>query len=115
LQKGGRIGKASALIGTILNIKPILSLDSQGVVQAVDKARGSRKAMLRIVELLKEHFGDEPVDVTVAWTNPNHTANELAELIKSRFHVNQLDYTTVGTVIGAHTGPGTSAVFMRRL
>ncbi len=115
LHKGGRIGKASALIGTILNIKPILSLDSQGVVQAVDKARGSKKAMLRIVELLKEQFGDEPVDVTIAWTNPNPTANELAELIKSRFHVNLLDYTTVGTVIGAHTGPGTSAVFMRRL
>lgn len=59
LQKGGRIGKASALIGSILNIKPILSLDKEGVVLAVDKVRGSKKAMARIIELLKQTYGDE--------------------------------------------------------
>ena len=52
LQKGGRIGKASALFGSLLNIKPILSLDRAGEVAAIDKVRGHKKAVARILELL---------------------------------------------------------------
>ncbi|WP_028611110.1 DegV family protein [Paenibacillus harenae] len=115
LQKGGRIGKASAFIGSILNIKPILSLDQEGIVTAVDKVRGSKKAMLRIIELLKQSFGDEPVSVTMAWTSHRQTAEELGELIQREFNVQAMDWTRVGTVIGTHAGLGTSAVFMRRL
>ncbi|WP_424765849.1 DegV family protein [Paenibacillus sp. sgz302251] len=115
LQKGGRIGKASALIGSILNIKPILSLDPTGVVIAVDKMRGSKKAIARIIELLKQEFGDEPVNVTMAWAQSNETGRELGELVKSQFNVQEIDWTTIGSVIGTHTGPAVSAVFMRRL
>jgi len=115
LQKGGRIGKASALIGSILNIKPILSLDQDGVVAAVDKVRGSKKAMTRIVELLKESYGDEPVGITMAYSFRKDTAEELYELLKSRFNVRAVGWTTIGAVIGTHTGPGTSAVFMYRM
>lgn len=115
LQKGGRIGKASALIGSILNIKPILSLDPDGIVHAVDKVRGSKKAMARIVELLKQSFGDEPVAITIAWTHGEDTAMELCELVKNNFNVQEIGYTTLGAVIGTHAGPGTSAVFMYRL
>lgn len=115
LQKGGRIGKASALIGSILNIKPILSLDSDGVVLAVDKVRGSKKAMARIVDLLKQDFGDEPVNITMAWSYRKDSAEELYELIKTNFNVQSVGWTTLGAVIGTHTGPGTSAVFMNRV
>ncbi len=115
LQKGGRIGKASALIGSILNIKPILSLDQDGVVTAVDKVRGSKKAMTRIVELLKETYGDEPVGITMAYSFRKDSAEELYELLKSRFNVRSVGWTTIGAVIGTHTGPGTSAVFMYRM
>ncbi|MBD2871439.1 DegV family protein [Paenibacillus arenilitoris] len=115
LQKGGRIGKASAFIGSILNIKPILSLDPEGVVQAVDKVRGSKKAMQRIVDLLAQSFGDEPVHATMAWSYHKETAEELGELIKSRFNVQSMDKARIGSTIGTHTGPGTSAVFMHRL
>lgn len=115
LQKGGRIGKASALIGSILNIKPILSLDPEGVVQAVDKVRGSKKAMTRIVAMLKETFGDEPVGVTMAMADRKETAEELYAFIESEFNVQSVNWTTIGSVIGTHTGPGTSAVFMYRM
>jgi len=115
LQKGGRIGKASALIGSILNIKPILTLDKDGGVFPVDKVRGSKKAMGRIVELLKKDFGDEPVGLTLAWTDDKTVAMELGERIKSELNVKQVGYTTVGSVIGTHTGPGTSAVFMYKV
>lgn len=115
LQKGGRIGKASALIGSILNIKPILSLDQDGVVVAVDKVRGSKKAMSRIVELLKETYGDEPVGITMAYSFRKDTAVELFELLKSRLNVQAVGWTTIGAVVGTHTGPGASAVFMYRM
>ncbi|WP_138751671.1 DegV family protein [Paenibacillus sinopodophylli] len=115
LQKGGRIGKASALIGSILNIKPILSLDSDGVVLAVDKIRGSKKAMSRIVELLKQTYGDEPVGMTIAYSFKKDTADDLCALIKSEFNVQETGWTTIGAVIGTHTGPGASAVFMYRM
>lgn len=115
LQKGGRIGKASALIGSILNIKPILSLDKDGVVLAVDKVRGSKKAMARIIELLKQTYGDEPVGMTMAYSFSKDTAEDLCELLKAQFNVQEMNWTTVGAVIGTHTGPGTSAVFMYRM
>ncbi|CAM4284652.1 DegV family protein with EDD domain [Paenibacillus endophyticus] len=115
LQKGGRIGKASALIGSILNIKPILSLDADGVVLAVDKVRGSKKAMSRIIELLKQTYGDVPVGMTMAYSFRKDTAEELCEQIKSQFNVQEIGWTTIGAVIGTHTGPGASAVFMYRM
>src|SRR5690606_41299676 len=57
LQKGGRIGKAAALVGSLLNIKPILSLSDQGEVCPVDKVRGGSKAEARVFELLREKIG----------------------------------------------------------
>lgn len=115
LQKGGRIGKASAVVGSLLNIKPILSLDPDGVVQAVDKVRGSKKAMLRICELLKNSHGNDPVEVTIAWSHVDGQAKELSELVKSQFNVQSMKFIPIGSVIGTYTGPGTSAVFMHRV
>lgn len=115
LQKGGRIGKASALIGSILNIKPILSLDKDGSVLPTDKVRGSKKAMGRIAELLKQSFGSDPVALTIAWTYGKETAMELGERIKNELNVRETSFTTIGAVIGTHTGPGTSAVFVYRV
>jgi DegV family protein with EDD domain len=115
LQKGGRIGRASAMIGSILNIKPILSLDQDGGVYSVDKVRGSKKAMGRIAELLKTQFGDEPVALIVAMTDNKETADELGDRVKSELNVKEVKYTTVGSVIGTHAGPGTSAVFAYRV
>jgi EDD domain protein, DegV family len=114
LQKGGRIGRASALIGSLLNIKPILSLDQDGGVYAVDKVRGGKKAAARIAEMLKATFGDDPVVMTIAWTDAKEASTELEERIKSELNVKQIGYATVGSVIGTHVGPGTSAVFMQR-
>lgn len=112
LRKGGRIGKAAALIGSILNIKPILSLDkSTGGVIPVEKARGIKKAIGRIGEMLQDQFGNDPVAVVIAGTDELDNADELEAKIKAVLNVESVTYTTVGAVIGTHTGPGTSAVF----
>lgn len=112
LQKGGRIGKASALFGTLLNIKPILTVDSEGEVAAVDKVRGQRKAMSRIAELMQKEFAGRPIDVIVAHAGAPEAAEELGALVKERFQVRKYGVTEIGPVIGTHTGPGTSAVFV---
>ncbi|MEK3884400.1 DegV family protein [Paenibacillus sp. PL2-23] len=115
LHKGGRIGRASALIGSILNIKPILSLDKDGGVYSVDKVRGTKKAMGRIAEMLKTSFGDAPVGLIVAGSDNREAAEELGDRVKSELNVKEVSYTTVGSVIGVHTGPGVSAVFLYRM
>ena len=115
LQKGGRIGKASALIGTLLNIKPILSIDEEGYVYSFEKARGQKRAFGRIAELLEEDFKNDPVQLIIAKT-PGFEAglSELSELLKSRLNVAQYLETEIGPVIGAHAGPGTLGLFVSR-
>lgn len=115
LQKGGRIGKASALIGSLLNIKPILSLEKTGEVYSVDKARGSKKAMAKIVDLLKDIYGQSEVAIVVAWADEEVIAKELETRIAAELNVKEINYTTIGSVIGTHTGPGTSAVFLYKV
>lgn len=113
LQKGGRIGKAAALFGSLLNIKPILTIDDEGEVASVDKVRGSKKAMGRIVDMLQEEFGDQKLALTVAHAKSPEAAEELAEQLRSRFRTEEIFFTDVGPVIGTHAGPGTVAVFAR--
>ncbi|WP_274650518.1 DegV family protein [Paenibacillus humicola] len=115
LQKGGRIGKAAALLGTILNIKPILTLSEEGEVFPVDKVRGQKKAMARIVELLKRDFGRDPVDMTVGWAYRSELALELAGLAQAELNVRTVRQTEIGAAIGTHAGPGTAALFMNRV
>lgn len=115
LQKGGRIGKAAGLVGSLLSIKPILSLEPDGRVYSLDKARGSKKAVARTVELAKERFGDAKVNVIVAYADDKTPALELEQKIVEGLNVNEVHYTTVGAVIGTYTGPGVCAVFIYKV
>ncbi len=112
LHKGGRIGKASALFGSLLNIKPILSIDDDGEVVAVDKIRGQKKAMARIIELLQQAVPDRTIHLNVAHSNSPEAAAQLRELIEQRFEVRSFQYIALGPVIGTHAGPGTVAAFV---
>ena len=113
LQKGGRIGKATALLGSLLNIKPILSINDAGEVCAVDKVRGQKKALARIIELLKEEREPgEQIEIAVAHAASPEAAEELSALVEQAFDVSAVTRTWVGPVIGAHGGPGTVGVFV---
>lgn len=113
LQKGGRIGKAAALFGSLLNIKPILTIDDEGVVTPLEKVRGHKRAVARIAELLEKEFGDRPINLHIALT-PGHdeTARELISLLNNRFNIRNYVETAIGPVIGTHAGPGTVGVFV---
>ncbi|NKI22681.1 DegV family protein [Paenibacillus dendritiformis] len=112
LQKGGRIGKAAALFGTLLNIKPILSIDNEGEVYAVEKVRGHKKAVARILEMLKQEFEGRPVHTVMGYTSDPSAADDLAAAIQNTLDVRSMDCTIVGSVIGTHVGTGVAAVFM---
>lgn len=111
LQKNGRIGQASALLGTLLNIKPILTVQD-GVVCPVEKARGKSKALDRIFGLLRERYGDKPVRFSVVHADRAEEAGELAERLKNEFDVVDVSTAEIGPVVGVHTGPGTLGIIV---
>ena len=112
LEKGGRIGRASAVLGTLLNIKPVLSIDEEGITYAVDKTRGHRKALLRIVQLLKDQVGERTVDLVIGHTADENTARTCADMLVQHLSINDVMYVSIGAVIGSHVGCGTLAIFV---
>jgi DegV family protein with EDD domain len=113
LQKGGRIGKASAVLGALLNIKPILSINDEGLVFPLDKVRGQKRAITRIAEMLEADFKNNPVNLTVAITPGYVTGvNEISELLRKQLNVRRYQETEIGPVVGAHVGPGTIGLFV---
>jgi DegV family protein with EDD domain len=112
MQKGGRIGKAAALLGSLLKIKPILSMED-GEAVSVEKVRGHKAAVSRIIELLKQtEIAASKVRVMIAHSNDLEAARHLGALVAENFQLSSLSYTAIGPVIGTHVGPGTVAVFM---
>ena len=113
LQKGGRIGKASAILGTLLNIKPILSIDEEGIIYAVEKVRGRKKAVARMIELFKADLpGVNKINVAVGHTAEPESGKEFLNELAGHFTLEEQVLTNVGPVVGSHVGNGTLAVFI---
>ncbi|MDQ7028377.1 MAG: DegV family protein [Ardenticatenia bacterium] len=104
LQRGGRIGRASAFVGTMLRIKPILRI--QGVVEPFDRVRRRQRALERMIEAVTDRYGDRPVWVGLAHGDAEEEFHELGALLEHRFNIQYLLKTVVGPVVGAHGGPG---------
>lgn len=111
LRRGGRIGNAQALIGTIMNIKPILHVNEDGVVDALDKVRTTKKAYKRIVDEIPADAEKIKVCHLVNWEE----AEKLKELINEKTSVSEIDIVELGPVISVHAGPGVvGAIFRSR-
>lgn len=107
LVRGNRIGRARALIGSLLGIKPILGVDD-GEVVAVDKVRGGRNAHRRILELAQEKLETgAPVMASIAHSQAPVWADRLHKLTLETFRVQEMIVSEMGPVIGTHVGPGT--------
>jgi len=115
LQKGGRIGKASAMAGTILNIKPIIAM-KDGELHPESKVRGSKKALKTIMDLAKAKMGDEKEQYKVTFVRGDkerhENAVELAKEMRAEGYDVAEDVLTVGVTIGSHIGPTPIAVCM---
>ena len=112
LQKGGRIGKASALMGAVLNIKPILTI-ADGVITPFEKARGKTRALERIVELVRD-YSDKNGLMRCAIVHADtldEAVNLHGKVIAGIRHC-EVIISEIGAVVGTHGGPGTIAVFL---
>jgi DegV family protein with EDD domain len=111
LARGGRLSKASAFIGGLLSIKPVLDVED-GKLVPIEKYRGRKKVFKRIIELMAER-GDSLSEQVIAITHSDdlEAAEEMKALIIQNFHPKAVEIHLIGSVIAAHTGTGTIAVF----
>jgi DegV family protein with EDD domain len=107
LAKGGRIGNAKAFLGTVLKVKPILILQD-GAIEPLEQVRSKRKAVARMLELVKDYLGDKRAHATVVVAHAlvDEEARVLAQEIRDRFGCDEPVVSSLGPVIGTHTGPG---------
>ncbi|MEX0787541.1 MAG: DegV family protein [Anaerolineales bacterium] len=106
LHRGGRIGGASRLLGTALNIKPVLELQA-GRIEPVERVRTKSKAVARMLELVVERIaGRTPVRVSVIHAAAESEARDLLVQVKARLAPVESMITVASPAIGAHTGPG---------
>ena len=107
LFKGGRLSKTSFLAGTVLDIKPIIIVDENGSLKAVEKVRGWKKAQKRILDMVGEKGANlEKQVVGVCYGTDKEAYDYIKEQLVGRYHVKGLLEGRVGCAIGAHTGPG---------
>ena len=107
LARGGRIGKARALVGKVLGVKPILGV-ADGEVVAVDRVRGGRAAHPRLIELFAQRVDPRrPVVAAIGHSKAPIWADRLRALLEERFIAAELMVTEIGPVVGTHSGPGT--------
>lgn len=110
LAKGGRIGGAAAFLGSVLSIKPLLTLQD-GVIDALEKVRTKRRAVERMVELMREALGDDPAPwISVVHARVPAEAEQLLATVNRLYPRGPRYMTELGPVIGTHTGPGCLAI-----
>ncbi len=113
LFRGGRVSRTAAWAGTMLNIKPVMHVDDEGHLIPLEKVRGRKKSLRALVDHMAE-TANAPVDAqTVFITHGDclEDAEYVAELVHERFGVTDIMINWVDPVIGAHSGPGTMALF----
>ncbi len=112
LKRGGRISAATAVVGTMLGIKPVLHVDNEGHLINMSKARGRKASLQALVDKVKE-TAIEPASQTMAICHGDciDDANWVAEKLRTVYGVKEVIIAPTGCVIGAHSGPGTIALF----
>lgn len=111
MARGGRVSKASAFIGGLLNIKPLLHVD-EGKLIPIEKHRGQKRVIKRMLDLMEERS----VNLAEQHIGINHsddeaTALEFKKAVQERFNPKSIDVQMIGSTIGAHVGPGTFSVY----
>lgn len=106
LARGGRIGRVKAMAGALLNLKPVIRVDSDGKYSTVTNGRTLSKSMTAIADHLVEKYGNTPVWVTVLHGRFAEKADALAEEFKQKLNIAKLEVMRISPVLGVHTGPG---------
>ena len=106
LKKGGRLSSGTAMIGKMLNLKPIIEV-KEGVVNVAEKARGSRKGLTWMIEQLAKAYPNGKIDeMAVAHANSPEKVSDLKQLLLERFEIGTIHEIEIGSVVGTHAGEG---------
>jgi DegV family protein with EDD domain len=114
LHRGGRVSKATAIIGTLINVKPVLHVDNEGHLVPLNNVRGRKKALISLVEQMAIRIKNYPVKNDIIFISHGdclEDAEFVADLVKERFGIEKYLINFVSPTIGAHSGPGTVALF----
>lgn len=112
LHRGGRVSKATAVLGTMVQIKPIIHMDNNGALQVIGKERGKKKALNKIVDMaVKQAEGWDNDIIMITHGDCIEDAEYVASLVRQKMGIDNILINNIGTVIGSHTGPGVVAVF----
>ena len=112
LHRGGRISKATAVVGTMVKIKPIIHMDDNGKLQVIGKERGRKKSLNKIVDMAVEQSKGWDNDIImITHGDCIEDAEYVAGLVREKMGIDNILINNIGTVIGSHTGPGVVAVF----
>lgn len=113
LMRGGRISKTSAAIGTLINIKPLLHVNNEGKLAAETKIRGRKKALTQLIKNMGEAMGSwkDKQEVIVVSHSDAEDIDFAVDMIKELYNPDELIIGGISPTIGAHTGPGTIAIF----
>lgn len=106
LKKGGRIGKVAGTIGEMLSLKPIVTVDEDGIYYTVCKARGRKQSILKLTSLLKESLSQGPCKVWVLHGGALEEAKSFLESLKDLDNIVSLDISQISPALGVHGGPG---------
>ena len=112
LKRGGRVSAATAVVGTMLNIKPIIRVDDNGRLESLAKCRGRKAALNYLLDRMAESFDPEIDDtVFIGHGDCMEDAKYLEQKVRERFGVQNVHINYIGAVVGAHTGPGVAVLF----
>ncbi len=106
LARGGRIGRVKAMAGALLNLKPIIRVDTDGKYSTVKNERTLNKSMAAMADFLAEKYGTTPLWVTVLHGRFAEKADHLADEFKQKLNVARMEVQRISPVLGVHTGPG---------
>ena len=108
------MSKVAAVVGTMINLKPLLHVDNEGHLIPLKNVRGRRKSLSGLVTMMEERIGDwkdKNTKIFISHGDCQEDAEYVAKLVREKFGYETFLINTIGATIGAHAGPGTVALF----
>lgn len=115
LREGGRIGKVEGTIGDLLNVKPVISVNDDGVYYTITKGFGMKRTMMAMRKVIKDKFEDDLIEITIHYGNNLSKAQALKEKLENSLNTKEIVISQLTPVLGIHTGPEMYAIIARKI
>jgi DegV family protein with EDD domain len=110
LRRGGRIGQVAGMLGELLNLKPIISVNAEGVYYTHAKVRGRGKSIQRLMDIVTESVGSRPFNLAIMHGGALEEGEKMVAKLKNLPNLRELIFSDISPALGVHTGPGLLAV-----